>query len=566
MNRPSVTGSGLRRWRTPGPLILLLLIAAFFVSAVPESGETIGSLGMVIGFIAAGSLTIRRSRALDPRERAAWAFFGSALLVAALGVLVVGGLTEMGVVLPAFGVTDTFFIAGYVMLIISLYRLARSDGDGRSWLPTILDALVGAIALFALVWSGFFHELFATLEGAPSWELAIASSYPILDMAALIGLIILAIRRSHFRMDVRIIFLAVGFGAQVVADFSYLSSGVGKTFAEAEPKFVLFLVTAACYLVTAALIDRPPLKREFPEDEAPLWAFVWPYLLAAALLATHVGRYRSLNPGEAELLMLDAMVIIGIVVFLRQVLMIHRNRVRVEKQRTELVASVSHELRTPLTAMVGYLALLDDHGDEFPEDARREMISEATGQSKHMARLVSDLVMLARGDHRHLPLEIDEVSLSSIMTAALRGVDPESTKIEEELIRDANVRVDADRLQQALANMLSNAVRYGGDRALVSARVEGEDLIIEVHDNGDGVPTRYEAAIWQRFERGAHRLNAMTPGLGIGLAIVSAVAVSHGGKASYRTSERLGGACFSLVIPGCLVRRSEASRMVEVSS
>jgi signal transduction histidine kinase len=367
-------------------------------------------------------------------------------------------------------------------------------------------------------------------------------------------------------MDIRILFLAVGFGAQVVADFSYLSSGVGKTFAEAEPKFVLFLVTAACYLVTAALIDRPPNKREFPEDEAPLWAFVWPYLLAAALLATHVGRYRSLNPGETELLMLDAMVIIGIVVFLRQVLMIHRNRVRVEKQRTELVASVSHELRTPLTAMVGYLALLDDHGDEFPEDARREMISEATGQSKHMARLVSDLVMLARGDHRHLPLELDEASLSSIITAALRGVDPESTKIEEELVRDANVRVDADRLQQALANMLSNAVRYGGDRALLSARLEGEDLIIEVHDNGDGVPTRYETAIWQRFERGAHRLNAMTPGLGIGLAIVSAVAVSHGGKASYRTSERLGGACFSLVIPGCLVRRSEGSRKIEVSS
>ena len=174
--------------------------------------------------------------------------------------------------------------------------------------------------------------------------------------------------------------------------------------------------------------------------------------------------------------------------------------------------------------------------------------------------------MLARGDHRHLPLEIDEVTLSSIMTAALRGVDPDDTRIEEELVKDASVRVDADRLQQALANMLSNAVRYGGDRALLTARIEGEDLTIEVHDNGAGVPTRYETAIWQRFERGAHRLNAITPGLGIGLAIVSAVAESHGGKATYRTSERLGGACFSLVIPGCLVRRSEWSRKVEVSS
>ena len=152
MSRPGVAGSGLGRWLIPGPLILLLILAAVFASVVPESAETIGALGMVVGFMAAATLTIRRSRTLERRERIAWVFFGSALLVAALGVLVVGGLTEMGVVLPAFGVTDTFFIAGYVLLIISLYRLARSDGDGRSWVPTILDALVGAIAL--LPWSG----------------------------------------------------------------------------------------------------------------------------------------------------------------------------------------------------------------------------------------------------------------------------------------------------------------------------------------------------------------------------------------------------------------------------
>jgi signal transduction histidine kinase len=203
--------------------------------------------------------------------------------------------------------------------------------------------------------------------------------------------------------------------------------------------------------------------------------------------------------------------------------------------------------------MVGYLTLLDEDGDEFPEDARREMIAEATDQARHMARLVSDLVILARGNNRQLPLELETVSVSSMITASLRSLEPEDTRIEEILPVDASVNVDSDRVQQALSNMLSNAVRYGGDRAVVVAMIDGSDLILEVHDNGKGVPTRYENTIWQRFERGAHRLNAATPGLGIGLAIVMAVAESHGGTADYRRSERLGGACFSLQIPGCVV-------------
>jgi two-component system sensor histidine kinase RstB len=101
---------------------------------------------------------------------------------------------------------------------------------------------------------------------------------------------------------------------------------------------------------------------------------------------------------------------------------------------------------------------------------------------------------------------------------------------------------------------------------LVVAKVDGRDLIFEIHDNGSGVPTRYEAMIWQHFERGAHRLDATTPGLGIGLSIVQAVAESHGGRADYRTSERLGGACFSLTIPGCVVAEVSARSRVPANT
>ncbi len=547
------------RWAVTGPLLAALFLAALMTWVKPETGDTLGGLGMTLGFVTAGVLAIWRSRNLEQKEKRAWRFLAVGMFLVATGVIVVGVLTELGVELKAFGVTDVFFLGGYTMLLVVLYRLARADGDGRSWLPTILDALVGAIALSALVWTSFYRELIESFGSAPTWEKLIAMTYPVVDIAAVIGLMILVIRRSHFRLDLRLIFLASGLSVQIVADFVFLHSGVGRSFVEAKPSFGLLLVATMCYLVSTTLVDRAPVKREFPDREAPLLALMWPYLLAGALLATFVVRYHSLAAGEDETLLLDALLTIGAVVFLRQVLMIHRNRIHVESQRSELVASVSHELRTPLTAMVGYLTLLDEEGDDFPEEARIEMISAATDQARHIARLVSDLVMLARGNQRQVPLEITRSYASSIITDALRGVETGTTRIEEDLPLDPPIAVDNDRMRQAIGNLLNNAVRYGGDRILLEGRIVEDDFVIEVHDNGPGVPTRHESAIWERFERGAHRLDATTPGMGIGLAIVLAIAEAHGGKASYRRSEKLGGACFTMTIPGCVLHQEAES-------
>jgi two-component system sensor histidine kinase BaeS len=214
--------------------------------------------------------------------------------------------------------------------------------------------------------------------------------------------------------------------------------------------------------------------------------------------------------------------------------------------------------------MVGFLTLLDDHPDEFPADARQEMIGEAADQARHMSRLVSDLLMLAKGDTSQLSLEIQEVRALSIVTSVLRNTELSDTRIDQELDAEVTVRVDPDRMKQALGNLLTNAIRYGGDHCLIVAKVEGRDLIFEIHDNGPGVPTRYESVIWHHFERGAHRLDATTPGLGIGLSIVQAVTESHGGRAEYRVSERLGGACFALTIPGCVVAEEKTRQRVPV--
>jgi signal transduction histidine kinase len=418
---------------------------------------------------------------------------------------------------------------------------------------TLVDALVGGIALAALVWNAFFHDLMESLSGAPWWETTIAATYPVVDIMVVVGLLILVLRRSNYRFDLRLVFFALGGGIQVSADFLYLSSSVGVDFTAAEPAYPVNLLATVFLLVTAAMVDRVPKKREFPEAPTPIWAIMWPYLLAVGLVGVYLQTYRALDPGSDEVLLLDAVILIGIVIFLRQVYVIYRDRHRVDRKRAELVASVSHELRTPLTAMVGFLSLLDDHAEEFPVDARQEMIAEAAEQARHMSRLVSDLLMLAKGDTRGFSLEIREVRAISVVMSVLRNTEVAGTRIEQDLDADVVVRLDPDRMKQALANLLTNALRYGGDRCLVVAKVSGRDLVFEVHDNGGGVPTRYQSLIWQHFERGAHRLDASTPGLGIGLSIVQTVTESHGGRADYRVSERLGGACFSVTIPGCVV-------------
>ena len=555
----------MKHWLVPGAVIALLIVFVAAILLVPEWEETLGFVGLVVGMTTAGVLYVRRSRSLKAPERRVWRLMAIGTVLVVPGVVIAAVMQELGVEVPAVGPLDGFFLGAYLTLIAALIMFARLERGGREWLPTILDAMVGGVSLAMLVWTAVFSELVDSLAGAPWWQTAIAASYPILDVLVAIGLMIMIIRRSHFHLDVRLIFLALGLSIQVVADFVFLQRGVGVSLAEANPAWPLLLIAAIMFVATASVVDRAPKKREFPELDSPLLALIWPYLLGAALLGVHVSTYRNIAPSTDAVLLLDALLAVGILIFFRQLLAIRRNQYRVEKQRSELVASVSHELRTPLTAIVGYLNLLNEDGDDFPADARQEMIAEASNQADHMARLVSDLVMLARGVHRNLPLEISEVTLSSIVDSALRVVEPSGTKIETELASDTSVRVDPVRVQQALSNLLSNAVRYGGGTGILVSRIDGSDLVFEMHDNGGGVPTKYEALIWQRFERGANRLNATNPGLGIGLAIVEAIVVSHGGKASYRRSERLGGACFSLLFPGCAGQPARPPSLVDSS-
>ncbi|MEN8042169.1 MAG: HAMP domain-containing sensor histidine kinase, partial [Actinomycetota bacterium] len=194
--------------------------------------------------------------------------------------------------------------------------------------------------------------------------------------------------------------------------------------------------------------------------------------------------------------------------------------------------------------------LLEEGEESIDVVERRAMLEIVGQQAVHMSRIVSDLIMLARDAGDELELVITRVPMHDLARRSVQASGIAASSVDVDCPSDLEGFVDASRIQQVLVNLLTNAERYGGQERKLQLRARGSDLVLEVHDNGSGIPRRYEVSVWDRFERGPNRLNAEVPGSGIGLAIVEAIANAHGGTASYRESELLGGACFSVDLPG----------------
>ncbi len=187
-------------------------------------------------------------------------------------------------------------------------------------------------------------------------------------------------------------------------------------------------------------------------------------------------------------------------------------------------------------------------------------------QANYMGRMVTDIVMLARDTPEKMALVETSTSLQSFASSVLDTMGSEAGRVDTRLDAGIEIEADLDRVRQLITNLLHNALRYGADQCELRLEARAADLIIEVHDNGPGVPKRYQQTIWERFERGGNQLNAMTPGTGLGLAIVEMIAKAHGGAGSYRKSEILGGACFSVVLPDRVVSSVERTEALRVAS
>ncbi len=203
-----------------------------------------------------------------------------------------------------------------------------------------------------------------------------------------------------------------------------------------------------------------------------------------------------------------------------------------DQQRRELIANVSHELRTPIAALQAVLENLVD-GVAAPDPAT---LSTALSQTQRLGSLVSELLDLSRLDAGVVALELEDVSVAELVaeTVAEAEVSARVGGREVGFVVDvrppgATVRADRARLHQVLANLLDNAVRHGppGGTVSVLARRVGEQMEIDVRDEGPGIAAADRERVFDRFTRGER---AVGGGTGLGLAIARWAVDLHGGR------------------------------------
>jgi two-component system OmpR family sensor kinase len=235
-----------------------------------------------------------------------------------------------------------------------------------------------------------------------------------------------------------------------------------------------------------------------------------------------------------------------------------------EARLRRFVGDASHELRTPLTSIRGYAELFRRGAAERPEDLAKAM-RRIEEEADRMGVLVDDLLLLARLDQGR-PLERGPVDLTRIVGDAVddaRAVAPDRS-IDYSPNGAIVVPGDEVRLRQVMANLLQNAVRHTPADTPVHVRVtsDDDDAIIEVRDEGPGMPTDEADRAFERFWRGDASRTRASGGTGLGLAIVAAIADAHGGSASVDTAPGQG-ATFRVHLPKTAGPRPTADRTAD---
>jgi heavy metal sensor kinase len=227
--------------------------------------------------------------------------------------------------------------------------------------------------------------------------------------------------------------------------------------------------------------------------------------------------------------------------------MLERLEDALQRER-EFVADAGHELRTPLALLRAELELALRQG-ESPEELRAAVQRSAT-EVDRLAQLAEDLLLIARSERGELPLSVETLDAREVLASVARRfrwrADEAHRVLRPEAAEGLCVRADRLRLEQALGNLVDNALRYGGGRVTLSAAAVNGSVELHVQDEGAGFPPEF-------LERAFERFTLPDPGrdgagAGLGLSIVRMIAEAHGGTAD-AVNGPAGGADVWLSVP-----------------
>ena len=225
---------------------------------------------------------------------------------------------------------------------------------------------------------------------------------------------------------------------------------------------------------------------------------------------------------------------------------------QLERTREEFVANVSHELRTPLSLIKGYVETLLDGAKDNPEVSTK-FLKTIHRNSERLQFLIEDLLTISQLESGRLKMNLQPVKLRPLVDRVLEDFKTPAQAKHVALVNempDLTAHADADRIQQVLCNLVSNAVKYGRTEGCVEVSGKIADGAVEicVEDDGPGIPTESLERVFERFYRVDKARSREQGGTGLGLSIVKHIVQSHGGKVWAR-SELGKGAEFHFTIP-----------------
>ncbi len=238
---------------------------------------------------------------------------------------------------------------------------------------------------------------------------------------------------------------------------------------------------------------------------------------------------------------------------------------RMDRLRRQMLADVSHELKTPLTAMLGYLETLHMADVALDEATRERYFETLERETRRLDRIVRDLLDLARLENGIGPLDTRVFTIGRVFEHVIQRHEHEA-RVRGIAVRVAiddqadQVTADPDRIEQAVENLFANALRHtsssGRPRAEgasgqgfieLSARAEGESVVLSVVDSGDGIAPEHVPYVFDRFYKADTARVNNSEGSGLGLSITKAIVQRHGG--SIHVDSVPGRTAFSIVLP-----------------
>jgi two-component system, OmpR family, sensor histidine kinase BaeS len=231
---------------------------------------------------------------------------------------------------------------------------------------------------------------------------------------------------------------------------------------------------------------------------------------------------------------------------------------RSDRSMRELLANVSHELKTPLTSIQGFSQALVDGIADDPEEIGALINEEAN----RIRVLVDDLLYLSEIESGTLRMELEDVDIDAVAESTIRRFRFPAEDAGVELAPDlagCAVRADGRRLEQILANLLDNALRFTprGEMVTLRTRAQSDGVLIEVHNPGPPIPEEHAARIFDRFYQ-ADPARAGARHRGLGLSIVQELVQAHGGSVTVDSAEHRG-TTFSIFLPATGPRSTQRS-------